>query len=322
MRARCSCAQSSARPQVFDAIDADGGGTLDLKELQAGLQRLVDAADRGRQAQQGARHEVGRARQHAQRYFAAATSMEAVEREEERLRALRRPVDARLGELIGVQTKGGAKLKDLHSSWDSTIGPQQPEGRGLTKAQFRSHATASLAGRPPGIVGGRDGAPPPTPEDQTLLGAEIDACFDALLAQMVGGEKKARVAATKAADPRLPMPAALRLCSEAASRRRDEDEKLLASFHELRAKTASLQAALRQEAEVERERAMAAEAAARVEAEAAAVARAAEAAARREAAAKEKAEFENKVAKRRNSLVGAQLITANVAAALAGAKIE
>ena len=92
---------------VFNTLDTDGGGSLDISELKTAMQRLWDAAGYSEATREQLRTRAALLHQHAQKLAVAAGAMEAAETEEQRVRHLRRPVEARLGDAILALTGGG-----------------------------------------------------------------------------------------------------------------------------------------------------------------------------------------------------------------------
>ena len=250
-------ADSKEIETVFDLLDEDGGGTLDTGELKVGLLKLMDAAEKSREADQALRAQAARHRQRASALTLAAANMEAVVAEEMRLAQLRRPVSVRLGDVITNKTKGGSKIKDLTSSWDPSISPQQPEGKGLVKQQFRQMALSYLqAAEGEGTAERPAASSAGAAKDEEDERIEIDAYFETLLEEVQATKKGAQTASAPppvvGGPPRLSVAPAIKLMLEASQRQKIEDEHLFTTLIDLKAKAGQKQHALRLEAEAER----------------------------------------------------------------------
>lgn len=118
---------------LFDAFDSDGSGDLELREVSAALQKLIDASHQSDRKTAQVLERAAKLREAAEAFDKAAEDAAAHEAAEARFAAAWDPVEARLGLLL---TKRNIKIGDMVHGWDSN-------GNGLIEPdEFREHILA------------------------------------------------------------------------------------------------------------------------------------------------------------------------------------
>jgi len=141
-------ADSKEIDSLFDSLDVDGGGTLDLKEIRVALQKLIDAARSAALEDEAMRSRGELANQRAVDILRALHATMAFESEEARLQQLKdKPgVDHQLGEAFLVRArKGDTSVEDLIQTWKPVDDETQIVGEDLDKAHFIQQAIGMLS---------------------------------------------------------------------------------------------------------------------------------------------------------------------------------
>ena len=117
---------------LFQRLDDDGGGTLDLAELKSAMRRFRDASDRVVHETEQIHREAAQMRERAAQISKVLEATRASEQADMRLEQLRsrKSAGAKLGTIL---VSRNLKVSDLVNKWD-------PSGDGeVDKAEFRHH---------------------------------------------------------------------------------------------------------------------------------------------------------------------------------------
>ena len=127
-------ASSSEVDALYESLDEDGSGSLDINEMKTALKQMKEAERdvKGRFARKAAY--VERLRQAAAKFGEAVAVTQVSEAEQERLQMMRGGTTAsRLGELLKFRN---VKVADVVNSWD------EDRSGALDMDEFRQHVTA------------------------------------------------------------------------------------------------------------------------------------------------------------------------------------
>ena len=145
-------AEAKEIEKLFDSLDVDGGGTLDLKEVSSALRQLLDAARLASVEDGDVRTKGEKASKRASEVLAALHATAAVEREEAKYEELKaKPaVDALLGDALmqRCNREEDTTIEMIGLGWR----PVDEEGHHvgeIDKAAFTKHALELLCGESP-----------------------------------------------------------------------------------------------------------------------------------------------------------------------------
>lgn len=259
-------ADSKKIDALFESLDDDGGGTLDLVEIRAALKKLQDAAGAMAKVAATIREKIDRIKHLetlAQQAFDATTAMEEATAEIERLSS-NKSVSARLGAQIVSKR---LKVADVIQKWDAN-------GDGeLDKVEFRQNVKAiGVQADSPEIDELFDQLN--TDGGESLSISEVKAALKILTDEALGIDKSLKDVKRSLVD----LSRAARSAQVAYRRQHKEFEALEAAEAEIAAREAEEKAAAAAEAKAVRVAAMAE---------------------KKKAAAAAKADFEAKVAAKR-----------------------
>jgi len=207
---------------LFDSLDTDGSGELELGELKGAVRRLQEAAGVAARtaADETARLEesVARLRLKSEHAQTVLSTIEAAEREEERLVALKgakQPLVVQLGEMLRGKN---VKPVELLRSWDANSDGLISKGEFATS--IRKHGLQAEPGEVEQVFGqlDEDGS---GYIDLTELKAVLRKLADAMreaTAELRAAEQKAAALRAKSAQSERQLMAMERADAEAASR--------------------------------------------------------------------------------------------------------
>jgi hypothetical protein len=209
-------ADNSSIEALFDSLDSDGGGTLDLQEIKNALQKLAEAADAATKEDEVERQKGLAAGAIAKALLPAIQATAAFVRTEEELAVhqAKEPMDAALGEALGAKIRKGTTLDLVIKEWDK-------DGSGhVDKAEFVQNALALLE---------KDRS------DAEVM-SDLDALFESMMVHQGMHDGKMH-------HDTLDVQALRRLL-DAAKARQGEEERLTNKCANLRKAAAKLQAAV------------------------------------------------------------------------------
>ena len=114
-------AEGSEIERLFDSLDVDGGGSLDLKEVKSALQNLLVHAESAAKEDETMRVDGEAAAKRATELLTAYHATVAVEREEKRLSEFKDSpsADALLGDALLQKINAGEKIEDILQKWET-----------------------------------------------------------------------------------------------------------------------------------------------------------------------------------------------------------